>query len=69
MAGRRSELGAYVQVDPTKAKAKILDASRETRGCVRDMAKTLEVSECTLHRMIGKLDIRDEVKIAGAGSK
>lgn len=65
MAGRRSTLGAWVQIDPKRAKTEILKASTATKGCVRDMAKSLDVSECTLHRIISRLDLRDEVKRAG----
>lgn len=64
MAGRRTNLGAQVQVDPGEAKRQILAAAVATRGCVRDMARMLEVSECTLHRHISKLGLRVDVRKA-----
>lgn len=65
MAGRRTNLGALIQIDENTARERILAAARRTAGCVRDAAKDLGVSECTLHRMLVRLDARDDFKRAG----
>lgn len=64
---QRSVIGAWVQINPDEAKARILKAARESRACIRDMAKILEVSECSLHRIVNRLELRDAVRRAGAG--
>jgi hypothetical protein len=55
MGGPRSPLSALITVDEDRARKRIVAAAVSTRGCKRDMAPALGISECTLHRMIRKL--------------
>lgn len=67
MAGTITRLGALIKIDETAAREKILEASRATNGSVRASAKALGVSECSLHRILGDLDLRLAFKRAGLG--
>jgi hypothetical protein len=63
MAGPRHDMHALIQIDPAKAKAKILATLREAKAHKGDAAAKLGCAHGTLLRWIAELDLGRAVEM------
>ena len=60
MAGRQSEMNAWIRIDPEKVIGMIRKALDDSRGDKKEAAKTLGVSFVTLWRTIRRLGMSSQ---------